>query len=64
MHHKYRRLAKNNGGFPNDDRLLKLLFMDAQNASKKCATPIQNWNYTVSQLSIFFDSRIEPAINS
>lgn len=51
VHRQFRKLTKTKGGFPNDDSLLKLLFMGIQNASRKWTMPIQNWNLTLSQLS-------------
>ena len=50
------------GGFPNDDSLLKLLYLGIVNASKKWTMPIHNWNLTLSQLAIFFEGRLEAAI--
>ena len=51
------------GGFPNDDSLLKLLYMGVVNASKKWTMPIQNWNLTVSQLTIFFEGRLDAVLD-
>ena len=59
VHRQFRKLTKTKGGFPNDDSLLKLLYMGINNASKKWTMPIQNWNLTVSQLSIFFEGRLD-----
>ncbi|MCG8642307.1 MAG: IS256 family transposase, partial [Desulfobacterales bacterium] len=47
------------GAFPNQDSLLKLLYMGIQNASKKWTMPIQNWSLTISQLAIFFEGRLD-----
>ena len=62
VHRQFRKLTKTKGGFPNDDSLLKLLFMGIQNASKKWTMPIQNWTLTISQLSIFFEGRLDVAL--
>jgi putative transposase len=62
VHRQFRKLTKTKGGFPNDDSLLKLLFMGIQNASKKWTMPIQNWTLTISQLSIFFEGRLDAAL--
>ena len=62
VHRQFRKLTKTKGGFPNNDSLLKLLYMGIQNASKKWTMPIQNWNLTVSQLSIFFEGRLDAAL--
>lgn len=63
VHRQFRKLTKTKGGFPNDDSLLKLLYMGINNASKKWTMPIQNWNLTVSQLSIFFEGRLDAALD-
>jgi len=62
VHRQFRKLTKTKGGFPNDDSLLKLLYMGIINASEKWTMPIQNWNLTVSQLSIFFAGRLDAVL--
>lgn len=59
VHRQFRKLTKTKGGFPNEDSLLKLLYLGVQNASKKWTMPIQNWNITLSQLAIFFEGRLD-----
>ena len=59
VHRQFRKLTKTKGAFPNQDSLLKLLYMGIQNASKKWTMPIQNWSLTISQLAIFFEGRLE-----
>lgn len=62
VHRQFRKLTKNKGSFPNQDSLLKLLYMGIQNASKKWTMPIQNWSLTISQLAIFFEGRLDKAL--
>jgi putative transposase len=59
VHRQFRKLTKTKGAFPNQDSLLKLLYMGIQNASKKWTMPVQNWSLTISQLAIFFEGRLE-----
>jgi transposase-like protein len=59
VHRQFRKLTKTKGSFPNQESLLKLLYMGIQNASKKWTMPIQNWSLTISQLAIFFEGRLE-----
>ena len=47
-------LAKTKGGFPNENSLLKLLYVSIKNASKKWTIPFPNWNLTLSQLAIYY----------
>ena len=63
VHRQFRTLTKTKGAFPNDDSLLKLLFMGIQNAQKKWTMPIRNWSLTLSQLSIYFEGRLNKALN-
>ena len=62
VHRQFRKLTKTKGGFPNNDSLLKLLYLGIQNVSKKWTMPIQNWNLTLSQLAIFFEGRLDGAL--
>ena len=59
VHRQFRKLTKTKGAFPNQDSLLKLLYMGIQNAGKKWTMPIQNWSLTLSQLAIFFEGRLD-----
>jgi len=59
VHRQFRKLTKTKGAFPNQDSLLKLLYLGIQNASKKWTMPIQNWSMTISQLAIFFEGRLD-----
>ena len=63
VHRQFRKLPKTRGGFPNDDSLLRLLYLGLNNASRKWTVPIQNWNLTLSQLSIFFEGRLDAALD-
>lgn len=62
VHRQFRKLTKTKGGFPNDMSLLKLLYLGIQNASKKWTMPIRNWNLTLSQLAIYFEGRLDTAL--
>jgi transposase-like protein len=59
VHRQFRKLTKTKGAFPNENSLLKLLYMGIQNASKKWTMPMRNWSLTISQLAIFFEGRLE-----
>ena len=63
VHRQFRKLTKTKGAFPNDNSLLKLLYLGIQNASKKWTMPIRNWNLTLSQLAIFFEGRFDAALD-
>jgi putative transposase len=63
VHRQFRKLTKTKGAFPNENSLLKLLYMGIQNAEKKWSMPIRNWTLTLSQLAIFFEGRLEKELN-
>lgn len=59
VHRQFRKLTKTKGAFPNQNSLLKLLYLGIQNAQKKWTMPIQNWSLAISQLAIFFEGRLD-----
>ncbi len=63
VHRQFRKLTKTKGAFPNDDSLLKLLFMGIKNTQEKWTMPIKNWSLTISQLAIHFEGRLDDSLN-
>ena len=63
VHRQFRELTKTKVAFPNENSLMKLLYMGIQNASKKWTMPIQNWKLTLSQLSIYFEGRLDSVLD-
>ena len=63
VHRQFRKLTKTKGGFPNDNSLLKLLYLGIQNASKKWTMPVRSWNLALSQLAIFFEGRLDSVLD-
>ncbi|MCT7618513.1 IS256 family transposase [Aliarcobacter butzleri] len=63
VHRQFRKLTKTKGAFPNENSLLKLLYMGIQNASKKWTMPMRNWSLTISQLAILFEGRLDESLN-
>ncbi len=59
VHRQFRKLTKTKGAFPNQDSLLKLLYLGIKNAQKKWTMPIRNWSLALSQLAIFFNGRLD-----
>lgn len=54
VHLQFRKLTKTKCTFPNENSLLKLLYLGLINAQEKWTMPVRNWNCTLSQLSIYF----------
>ena len=63
VHRQFRKLTKTKGAFVNENSLLKLLYLGVQNASVKWTMSITNWSLTISQLSIFFENRLDKYLN-
>lgn len=53
-----RKVTKNKTIFPNDFSLVKSLYLAMIDASLKWTSRVRGWDKVISQLSIFFESRI------
>ena len=62
VHRQFRKLTKTKGAFPNENSLLKLLYAGILNATDKWTMPIQNWSQALSQLSIYFEGRLDSVL--
>lgn len=62
VHRQYRKLTKTKGGFPNENSLLKLLYVGILKASERWTMPVHNWNLTLSQLAIYFKGRLDSVL--
>jgi putative transposase len=58
IHSSLRHITDNRALFPNDDAILKLLFLALTNASAKWTMPISNWKPALQQLAIHFEGRV------
>ena len=61
VHRQFRKLTK--GVFSGENSLLKLVYAGMLRVSERWTLPIQNWNLTLSQLSIHFEGRLEKNIH-
>ena len=56
-------VRKTKGAFPNENSLLKLLYIGIQQASEKWTMPVTNLEAnTITQLSIYFEGRLNDII--
>ena len=53
-----RKVTKSRGSFPNDDAMLKLLYLALNNIVKKWTRPIQNWKAAMGRFAIMFEDRL------
>ncbi|MFS8131200.1 MAG: IS256 family transposase [Candidatus Dojkabacteria bacterium] len=58
LHRQFRKVTKSKSLFPNDDALLKMLYLAYRDLSKKWVMPVRNWAFIISHLSIIFEERI------
>lgn len=56
-----RKVTKNRGSFPNDEAMIKLLFLALGKISKKWTMPIHDWKSALNQFTIIFETRM-PAL--
>ena len=53
-----RKVTKNRAAFPNDDAILKIMYLALTNASKKWTMPIRDWGAALNQFAVYFGDRI------
>jgi transposase-like protein len=59
VHRQLRKVTKNRAAFPNDESLVKILFLAIRDVSKKWTKAIPNWPLIISQFSIIFKERLD-----
>jgi len=55
--------AQTKGGFQNENSLLKLLYVGIKNPRRKWTMPFPSWNLSLSQLVIYFEGRLDAALD-
>ncbi len=53
-----RKIIKNRSLFPNEDAMMKLLYLALRNIKKKWTMPIRDWGRAVNQFAIVFENRV------
>ena len=53
-----RKASRNHRIFPNDDAVLKVMYLAIQNISKKWTMPVRDWRSAMSHFAIEFDGRV------
>lgn len=62
LHHSLRRVLKHKKSFPNEESMMKVLYLSIERASRKWTMPIQNWGPALERFKIEFGDRL-PDIN-
>lgn len=53
-----RKVIKNRGSFPNEESVMKLLYLALNNASRKWTMPIRDWASALNRFAIMFEGRM------
>jgi putative transposase len=53
-----RKVTKAHSSFPNDEAVLKLLYLALRNIAKKWTMPIQNWKAALNRFAIIYEDRM------
>lgn len=56
---KIRKYTKNKLSFPNDDAVMKSVYLALREASKKWTMPIRNWGVILNQFLTIFENRVK-----
>jgi transposase-like protein len=54
LHRQYRKITKTKGSFPNDQSMLKMLYLASQNISKKWTMRHRDWDVVLASLHILW----------
>jgi len=58
LNHSLRKVLKNRKALPNDDALLKVLYLGLKRAAVKWTRPLQNWSAALQRFAIEFGERL------
>jgi len=59
FNYSLRKLLKTRGPFPNDEAILKVLYLGLQRIAKKWTMPIHDWKQALNQFGILFGDRFK-----
>lgn len=57
-HRQLRKVTKTKTAYPSDEALRKIIFLATVDAAKKWTMPLRNWTDCISQLTIYFEGRL------
>ncbi len=63
-HRQLRKVTKTKTAYPTDESLKKIIFLATNEISKKWTMPIRSWRECISQLSIYFEGRLDMELAS
>lgn len=58
LNYSLRKLLKTRGAFPNDDSIVKVIYLAINRVAKKWTRPIRDWKAALNQFVILFGDRV------
>jgi putative transposase len=58
LNHSLRKVIKNRGAFPDDEAVMKLLYLALTNVAKRWTMPVRDWSAARNQFMIRFPDRM------
>lgn len=58
LNYSLRKIIKNRALFPNDEAVLKILYLALRSIAKKWTMPIPDWSAAMNQFAILFEGRL------
>lgn len=58
LNHSLRKIIKNRGAFPDDEAVMKLLYLALQNVARRWTMPVRDWSAARNQFMIRFPERM------
>lgn len=58
-HRQLRKVTKTKTAYPSDEALIKIVYLDTMEISKKWTMPVREWKKCISQFAIHFSDRLE-----
>ena len=59
LNYSLRKVLKGRSAFPNDESIMKVLYMGLQHVAKKWTQPIPEWKAALNQFVILFGERVQ-----
>jgi putative transposase len=58
LNYSLRKLLKTRGAFPNDEAIIKIIYLAINRVAKKWTMPIRDWRAALNQFGILFGDRV------
>ena len=58
LNYSLRKVLKNRGAFPNDESIMKMIYLALQDVAKKWSMPTRDWKAALDQFVILLGDRV------